>query len=600
MQFSQVNKKLLELAKQAHDADKNLQQNENSDLLLKFFQHSSKPFEILSQTDWISAKPNRTGSASLTSGTLLPEFLSIDAKADIQIPESFLPYVDLFPVIKVPPGSQLETFKSVKVSYNSFQDWVRLSDDSGVVYYGPVGRVSKGAYPPVFSLAELTTYFIPSGNTKKTWHIQVTFNTFGILERYTGYLLGLGAQEYLGGGCSPAVATNSNNCVINIISGYPVTFPGGNVTDGTFGHSITNVSTSSVTGFGSKIEYRSVPDPAHVGQCLDTESGTNPTAVTFDLFPASGIITGFIWGKYEVWNGSQWIQQGQVGNKSWFYDNFNSHTTATINELTFAGYIPFWGSGHNGVLGVATSFPDVIDNQYRLSSPPLNAFTAPDIDHAPHIERNPDPMTLVPVERDNFYTRAGQAWGLAGGGFNQTIGNYSHSEKVFFLKSQPKSDSFANYHLCFRTGAMILSPAKYSVAAGQAAGSVFNCNPAIKFPAASKGQIYTINDPINFRAGTLLGNDGGQYHVTQGEVIFCIADSEEGNPDNWVKSYIMTQNDFFDFTGSNTYNIQTPPTLHGKIEPFYVSENADVQYKIYIVVKNPFFSQEVRHYDTFQ
>lgn len=590
-EYSQVNRKLEKIYNQSVDNNNKLSEKTNSEFLLNFFKNSLKPFIKLSDTGWVSQALQ--GSPLITQkGTLLPQSLSIYFKNIFEIPSFFLPFIDVLVFFKMPPTYQLTTY--TKYITNQWSgDNIIIKTDGNIVYKGPA---FSGITP--FALSELSDYSIPFANTKKYWNINLTWTTGGSNFRASGKITYFRQTVTAGTGCSGNPADQWDERHMNVFEGHPTTF----LVPGHFPESyavIDTLTTSTITGQGDIYEIRNVLQGLNCNVVV-TENLDQP--FSFPLFPAGGttefklhdaIIEQFILG--------EWITI-LTGTQSVILTNDTMSPVAT--DVTFLGYVPHYASPADGYIDMFTGNGA---SGYIVSAVLANT-------------------PIYPQATTSSGYKIGEILNLTGGDGNGKIKilKVNNDGKILDYEINDAGATYSNGY-CIATGGSGIN-ATFSVTVTQL--------QLINFPYEGNYTIEvfknTNNTPLTETVETeqmfLQTPDqdeiGVDNLIKRETVIFRLPQEESSLPKYQImtkigatilspaiiegtqhsirsntETYVTTMAGVFPIPNSS---VRTHTLSINTINKVYSPEEADIEYKVMLVIKNPFFSSETRKYDTSQ
>lgn len=134
--YSQTRRKLRKIFNNINSNKSELNNRKNEQLILNFFKTNIKPYIIITDTDWLAKAPDGNDLKTINKGDLLPESLSVIYTDELEIPEIFLPYIDVQILIKPPPDSVLTSYNKY-ITKNYIGNQITVKGDNQNIYTGP-------------------------------------------------------------------------------------------------------------------------------------------------------------------------------------------------------------------------------------------------------------------------------------------------------------------------------------------------------------------------------------------------------------------------------------------------------------------------------
>lgn len=591
-QFSQLDKKLSTIFNQLLKNNSEIAALSNAKLLLNFFKTNLKPFFKVSDTGWIvgvlQGKPSST-----QKGILQPQSLSINFKNIFELPSFLLPYIETLVFLNLPPTYQLTTYtKYITEAWTG--DNIIVKTDGNIVYKGP----SFSGITP-FALSELADYSIPFANTKKYWNIKLTWTSGGNSFRASGNIVYFRQTVTAGTGCSGNPADQWDERHLNVFQGHSTTF----LVPGHFPESyaiIDNLTTSTITGQGDIYEIRNVLQGLNCNVVV-TENLDVP--FSFPLFPSGGttefqlrnaVIEQFILG---VWTTIA------VGNQSVITTNDTMSPSAT--EVTLLGYVPHYASPADGYIDMITG--------NGASGYIVSAVLAD--------------IPIYPQATTSSGYKINEILTLTGGDNNAKIKilKVNNNGKILDYEINDAGATYSNGY-CIATGGSGTN-ATFLVTVTQL--------QLINFPYEGSYTIEvfknTNSTPLTnvtqveslFLESLQVDELGVNNKILKETVVFRLPQEK----DSFLPKYqliskigatvlspaiieetqhsIRANNETYVTTMAGVYpiaptSVRTHTIAINTINKVYIPEEADIEYKVMLVLKNPFFSHETRKYDTSQ
>lgn len=492
--FSQSNRKLREIFNKIKSNKSALDNQRNEQLLLNFFKTTIKSHIAITDTGWIAKAPDDNDLKTINKGDLLPESLSITYTEELEIPDFFLPYIDVQVLIKTPPDSILTSYEKYSVE-NYTGNHVTIKGDGANIYTGP--------YPFANISDDDLGILVPSANTKKSWQVRVLHTNPSTGDKYstTGDLHRIRTDE------------NTQTCDAITIKDIFQCFPFQAPVEFVY-HKILAFNESGFTGIGVFHDWT-----------FDTGSPDCDTSVITTEEVTATKSFGAVDEYFLTLDGLQTniTQNTQTG--PFEHQVTGSHITS-YEYINYTNNVPYYSSLTQKQITIAgANFREDLLSQEQIDSGDIF-------------------LLYLPSEAD------GDTLPYGGITLDRNLGNLSSLLNTFIFE-----DIFLQSRKDF----------------------LVNGNPIRKDIAFFKIQDGNVNHFPSY-----------YMKVGIGATILAPAIVDDPNP------HIPTQQDIYSSGGTYTRS----SNIDGLTSEAFITEKQDVQYRLMIVVRNPFWYQEVRKYES--